>query len=211
MGNLLFHLQFPPPEMAMGIVHNVLFESLENFEVYVDPDAKVTLLNGIATLDTGSAGGHYAMLSRYIPLPTELYTWNKKRTFRIKVSPYIADDTDLNCFIGFGNISGYLQYIGFKFYPTKITGIWSDLYTPSEVDLITGLAPPLTTPMLLKIVFNPGENIKFYIDEVLLATVDNDLPSGTPYAEWIFNSMLYNNTDVQHTLSFSQLRFDQDL
>lgn len=195
----------------MGIVHNILFESLDNFEVTNPGSPGVSLTNGTVLLNTGSSAYTYAALARYMQFPTELYTWDKKRTFRILAIASIAEDPDLTAYIGFGGIGTFGKAIAFKFYPTKITGYWSDGSVITEVDLLTGLTAPWYMGMQLKIIFNPGENVKFYIDDILLATVDTDLPSDIADADRIFDACVYNSLDLQHRLQFCQLRFDQDL
>jgi len=211
MPNLLFHLQFPPPEMAVGIVHNILFDALDNFEQTTSPDGTITLTNGVVSLNTGNFALGLAMLRRYLDHPTEKYNWEKKRTFKIRVFATIHDDDNPFVYIGCGGDAIGLEGMGFKYYKDKLVGYWSDGTAPYEVDLITGLTPPWSMIYDLKLIFSPGENIKFYVDDVDLATVTEHLPSGDNYAHFIFNAAVQNNADELHDLSFCQLRLDQDL
>jgi len=197
--------------MAMGIVHNIIFESLDGFQVLTAETGSVSQCIYHVTVSTGPTWGGMGHIAKLFDRPTEAYSWNKKRTFHVTVAASISPDPGPWIYIGIGDPMAFDKGIAFYFFQDKIRGLSFDGSDLETVDLITGLGPGYTFYGDLKFIHNPGENVKFYIDGILKGTATLYIPAGYIDEPTIFQAHASNGAEQQHTLEFAQIRFDQDL
>lgn len=197
--------------MAMGIVHNIIFESLDGFQVIAGGTGSVTQYELKITLSSGATWGGKGFIRKHFNLPTEAYSWDKKRTFRARVNASISPDSGPWVLIGIGDPMAYEKGIAFYFFEDKICGLSCDGSDLETLDLVTGIGPGYVFEGDLKFIHSPGENVKFYIDGILKGTATLYIPAGADDEPTIFQAHAENGGDTQHVLEFSQIRYDQDL
>lgn len=199
----------------LGIQRHTFFESIDYLLTYGNGNSSVTQ-NGLALYSTASyktAGVlEYSYYGRYITEPT----WAEKR--RIKAAFYpkgypIEDDISLlRVKIG----TGYIRYltrmhIGFVTDGETLHGTVADGTTQKTVNL-GNIFQPLT-PITLEAIFYPGEKTEFYVDEEYKDSIVENLPSGTAYAEYLWNLEAYRPAGVGgqgYNVYFNELKMLQE-
>jgi len=197
--------------MAMGIVHNIIFESLDGYQVIAGGSGSVSQSDLKVTISSGAVWGGKGFIRKHFDLPTEAYSWDKKRTFSVRVKASISPDPGPWVFIGIEDPMAFAKGIAFYFFQDKICGISYDGSDLETIDLVTGIGPGYTFNGVLKFIHNPAENIKYYIDAILKGTATLHIPAGVTDEPIIFQAHAENGADQEHILEFSQIRFDQDL
>lgn len=211
MPNSLFHLQFPSPEAAFGIVQNLLFESLDGYDTTHDVGADVVLSPDLVELYTHLTNITAATLKKFQTYPTQDFTWEKKRTFKTAVHVEHGNDPDALNYLCQGQPLAAGIGIGFQFINDGILGVWNDGYGPYSVPLVTGLGNAWEATYILRFTLEALEYIAFYVNDALIAIVNTGLPFGTVDASYLINAHVENTVAIQHRLKLSHIFFNQDL
>jgi len=211
MGNVLFHLQFPPIPDPPALLIESFFESLDGWEVTKSGSANVVLDLDKVTMTTGTTAASYALIWQRFAYPPGPLTWAKPRSFRVKARIDVGNDATSNLVIFSGEYEDNFRGFGFRFTNDKIRGWTMNGAARGYVDLEVGKTPPWTKTALFEAIFTPGTKVDFYIDGLLKGTRTTSLPSGTTDAEKLVGFFLANGAGVNHSLSFSIIRALQEL
>lgn len=168
-----------------------------------------TIASGQVRLKVNGVVSNYAKLRRVVNIPIVVPTFSKNRNFRISV-----------IFNNAANYTGYIVsgYIGFSYFGFKFTG--GNLYgchdngTSEQLTaaLITGISSSISYK--LEAIFTAGGNVKFYINDLLIATSNTtNLPSGPGGGSdnflWL-EGLCDSATASDLTLDFSEYKILQE-
>lgn len=127
--------------------------------------------------------GSYQYAERFYYRGTGALTWNKDRrlTFYLYFNKYTAVGTSSDLYFGSGYLIDFISNDECMLFNIDesyaLYAINCDGTTKKTTDLSTTLAA--STTYKFEIVFTAGTNIKYYVDDVLKATVTLNLPSGS--------------------------------
>jgi hypothetical protein len=210
VGNILFHLQFPAPELPKQIILDSFFESLDGWDVYTTGVAKAYIDSEYIALSTQAQAGAVAGIIKRLAYPRSPLTWNKPRSFKCKARVDVASDSSSLIYINTGNEGSNRRGFGFRFTNNKVRGFSKNGGAENYVDLVTGLTAPYSREEVYEAVFTPGSKIDFYIDGVLMGTLTSGLPTGTSDAHYLARLLVYASVAVTHEIKTSMFRAIQD-
>jgi len=191
--------------IALGASHsfNSTFESLSGYEVVQTGTGVVTLNKNGILLDTGSGAGGVASIKKTNPTPSAFLSWNRKRAIAAIVRFTVLTDTTYNfsLFNGGSETSKHVGFYGFSGALYASVGNGTTVHQEYVASLFT---TPVDSTLSLAIVYTPGVDAKFYVDNVLAATISDTLPSGSPTAdEVIFAEVKNLASAAQKTMTIS--------
>jgi hypothetical protein len=211
MGNILFHLQFPPIPDPPAILLESFFESLDGWEQSKGGTANIVLDVDKVTMTTGLTAGSFAVVWQRFLYPPKPFDWGKPRSFRVKARIDHFNDAASEIQIFTGDYGTNLRGFGFRFTNDKIRGYSQNGAAKQYVDLVTGKTPPWAATHLLEAIFTPATKVDFYLDSVFMGTLATGLPTGATNAEKLIGFFLLNGAAVSHTMYFSMVRALQEI
>ena len=162
-----------------GFFWQTLFESLDGWTVILDGASTCTLSGSSVRFETEASTTRYVEVKK---TPSSLIvapTWDKNRRFKIKVK--FENNTNQTIWLLTG-ASGNTRHIGFKITNNTIYGTVANGSAESTVSCGTFTAG---TSFTLEAVFISGTSCEFFKNGVSQGTLDTNLPSGAPQADWI--------------------------
>ena len=211
MGNILFHLQFPAPELPNQFIHDTLFESIDGYVVTPFAPGTINFVSGLLTIDTAGAASAGGRLRKYVDYPGDTLTWTNDRSLEFGCRVEYGNELNATLYIsmGYNPLTGH--GIAIFFTQDKIIGRTGDGTTYASIDLLTGLVKPWNKEMKLKIEFEAGIGASFYIDDVQKGQITTPLPSSSASARNIFDVYVSSVGAITHRIKLSKAKFTQNL
>lgn len=210
MGNLLFHLQFPPPEPALQFLVDSFFESFENLQKLNYAPGSVTYTGTQVVISSGGGANAGGRLARELQYPVYAPSWAKKRTLSMRAD--IRHDNDplgvQHLFTGsYDAQNGF----GFRMLPDLVRGFSRNATGEATLDLITGLGNSWNNIYKLEAVLTPASRVEFFIDDVSKGSITTKIPTGTASQEKIWCIQLSTHNAVIEWFKFSEIKVTQDI
>jgi len=171
------------------------FESLDGLYASSSGSGGVASYQGrYVRIYTGTTKGSHAELAKMVYYPAVPYTWDKQRVFvtRIYVSSISSVPGDVFFVVMGYRGSGYRK-VGFKAEGNgsnmTLYGIVGDGSADATVSLRT-----ISSGEQLKLmaVLYPGQKAEFYVNDTLEGTLTTRIPSGSAYAYYLMDVMVWN-------------------
>jgi hypothetical protein len=178
MGNILFHLQFPPPTLPETLVFDMFFESLDGWFQQVWNSATATLSANHVQLHAIASINSRALLQKSPYYPVVTPTWAKARTLKAKVRIVNTTNSGERFRIFTGNSDTPIGF-GFLIENTKLYGRSGNGTLENIIELEQLPAAPYDLLRNLRAEFTPGSKVIFYVDDILKGELTTRLPTGT--------------------------------
>jgi len=211
VGNILFHLQFPAPEIAPVFTFDSFFDSVDGFSTLKVGSGSLSWIDGGLRIASGTTPSSYQQLKKKSLYTYQALTFDKKRTLQVECLIRHDNDPNSTVFICTGLWGGSGGAFGFRFTDTKIRGFSKSGWNVSYKDLEVGKTPPWTATKDLKAILTPGVRVDFYIGDVLIDNVTTYIPAGTTGAYDILEAYTMNATILNHYIELSRVKITQDL
>lgn len=184
-----------------------LFESLTGLSQILNGTGAITLTGSYAQLATGATQYSYLSLYKVLDI-SNVFSWDRKRKFRTRV--YFSANTSQLLYFAFGNTQNIdlTRYIGFKI---DNGDIYAGVCNGSDETLTdTGVNVSAGSSYDFEIIFTPGVDAKFYINDTLVATITTNLPSGATDANYLMTTFLRTMAAADKQVRFSYWDVWQD-
>ena len=184
----------------------------DSLSSYVGGSGVVTWAYSYVRLNTGTTSSSYAHIRKVVAYPLK-YSWEAKRYFRAVVQFYWANT---NAYLWI--VSGYLDYnasgaiyqhIGFKMINGLLYGTVADGSAESTL-LLEDLSANSRAYRFLTYEYTPGVEARFYVDGVDKGAITTNLPSGSAYANYLFQASVYNTAAEAKLLYIYEARVFQE-
>lgn len=185
-----------------------LFESLSGLSQLLSGTGAISLSGAYAQLATGATQYSYASLYKALDI-SNVFSWDKKRKFRTRV--YFSANTDQLLYFAFGNTQSIdaTKYIGFK---VDNGDVYAGVCDGNDETLSdTGVNISAGSSYDFEIIFTPGVDAKFYINDTLVATITTNLPTGVTDANFLMTTFLRTMASVDKQVRFSYWDVWQDI
>ena len=173
------------------IFYNTYLEGLVGINQSLGGAGAINNMVTYVQLDTTNTQDSYAEMFKQCDYLYAVASWAKARTLRAFLKL-----VSLTTWAGTGYFfSGYfVSNIGFGFEMTggKLYAISIDGANKHSEELITLAGGGNTQEFMLKAILDPGVNVKYYIDGVLVATITDNLPTGETYAHRLWEAKIAN-------------------
>ena len=195
-----------------AIYWHTFWDTLDNFSVSASGTGSAGFGSGGLNPSLGGGATDAASVQRTLPASGTL-TWAKDRRIKTSIKVTSTDMNHGNFVYGMGTptLGGVNEHVGVYLDETMaLRASVANGTTQSTAAMDTLVT---ATTYLIEMIFDSGTSAKFYIDNILKATITTNLPSGTTSANIPFRMAL--NTDgtaVVGGLSvlFSEFKFLQE-
>ena len=182
------------------------FESIDGFQdASTGTGAPTVDYNGL-NLSTGATSGSECYLIKGTTT-LKLFTWSKSRSIKTVVTSLNTANSP-EIFVTTGCINTATDnHFGFQIIGADLYGHNGNGSIASQTNLTDRFSSGV--PRTLEAIFDPGVDIKYYVDGVLRATVTTNLPTGTDLSWEVFNGYIKNATAADRGTVISMFDFWQ--
>lgn len=158
--------------------YHTYFESIDSLSLLVGgANSDIYLSAGNLVMHCDKTAGDYAslLITKSYTISDSLFLWNRPRSFKIRL--YHSTVTNFTFSFGFGSVSntGSTARIAFRVDSGTIKSTvanGSGSTTSGSIGTVTS-----GNDYLYEVIFDPGVDVKFYVDNTLADTVTTSLPS----------------------------------
>ena len=209
MGNMLYYVN-PPPRLPWTQLQYIdYFTSLDGYEKTV-PAAPPNLFGDYIELVAESIGGTDLTLRKAVKHAFPDLDWTQKRTFKTKVK-FKAETSDAG---DFRIVTGSYEQsycVGFRVEAGKLYAITWNGASGTETEIADWSGAAFDEAHLLVAIFYPLSRIEFYLDGTLAVSTTTNLPTGSSYAETLFEAYVSSTpTDERKTMELSMIMVTQE-
>lgn len=181
-----------------------IFESIDGYtkssNVYYDEDI------GALLLITGSTSYDFEYIRKRVMSLPGSFSWDKNRVFRTAVM-FQSTGNLLATILASSEFEEDEPHIGFRIIGSTLYGVVSDGANESTVNLGTFSN---NVYKHLKFEYFAGEKVDFYVDNVLVDTIEDNLPSGSVLSDLIFSVFLRTQINSSKFIHIPYFDFRQE-
>lgn len=138
------------------------------------------------------------------------YSWSKHRIVKYGISLDCPGGVDELISIANGTYEPFEDGIGFIITQNKIQGFSAADGVKTVIDLITGLVPPNILDWVLTFEYFPGNQILFYVNNVLKGMIDENFPERPDSQQILCEVRVFNQEFYSNSLFLNGLQIVQD-
>lgn len=171
--------------------HQTLFESIDGFQQVITGTGDIIISQSSVELYVDAVINDRASIKKSPSTAIVALSWDKQRTFRVSLGFESNNDSTVNFWLSTGDIlsaSGFGLYVDLG----KVYARTVNTFGTTDVEIADLGLSGYFQKYVLKIVFTPTVDCKFYLDGVLKATITTNLPTGTTDSNKIFQAIAKN-------------------
>ena len=191
-----------------AIYWHTYYDSLDGFNTYTNGGGSSVVVDGGLELTCGTNTSDEARAQRDIGTYALTETsFAKNSRFKTKIRGFTGTYYEL--FIGVGALTNH--HYGFSARPGVNGNIWAEcMQATLNTKTDTGVSWASASSHKLEAVFTTGTDVKFYVDDVLKATITTNLPAASNPYPLSFYIKNYDGTGGAFTMLSSEYKYQQD-
>lgn len=185
-------------------------DSIDGFYQDITGTGSITIDGGGVSCSTGTSATSSSGISKGVS-GASVFSWDKKRRIKFLVS-FAEVNSNNSAYLSTGYVSALQttqRHFGFYLATNgALKAHNADGTTEKETDLSTSLSAG--TKYILEAVWDGSTSIKYYVNDVLKATVTQNLPSGTQDALWIVSALVITAAAADKKMVLNFIDFWQE-
>jgi len=180
-------------------IFNDFFPSLDGISVTKSGAEAVSLDYQQLTIDSLATAGSYVTIYKAPLRQAPLFSWNKARKLRTAIWIQSVTNKLGDFFFGLGYWGGTDYHVGFLITDGVLKGSAGNGTAQNTVTLQTISAGAFSASKRLYLDYTPATKVDFYIDDVLLGTIDtpSQLPAGADFADGLISIDIRNGANAK--------------